>query len=308
VANYFYHIASINQLAGRGALAINHYFAGFNQRLGSTAGRVVLARQEYLSFRDDLINQQIEQIDRQISSINGQIANKRTAQRNVIIRFINEELSYDDARGQYFALEGQISTLSQQRSQLTQAKQLVAAQKDDTPQELGIFLPPDKDLKREKAEIKVVLDTTSQTAINDYLAILVHEYLHFASYVDKERRLLPFFEEGLTEYFTRTILAEKHQVNTEVGYVLTEPVVAAMVKKVGQDKMAEMYFTKDEKGLAHLLDATYGEKFYEDSEFHFIMIAFVPPDQAHKMANDLLNEIDAPPLKSLDEILKQAGQ
>src|SRR3989344_2958924 len=74
---------------------------------------------------------------------------------------------------------------------LVRYRDLVETQKDTTPYELGLFEEP--------STIKVVLESTSDTALADYLAVLAHEYLHYTSYVSEERSLPQFFEEGLTE-------------------------------------------------------------------------------------------------------------
>ncbi|MDO8569993.1 MAG: hypothetical protein Q7R97_00210 [Candidatus Daviesbacteria bacterium] len=169
---------------------------------------------------------------------------------------------------------------------------LVASQKDTTPGELGIFESPDK--------IKVVLESTSDRAIADYFAIVVHEYLHYTSYVSEERQLPQFFEEGLTEYYARQIVSKEIKTETNVGY----PAIIPIIKKIAQDlpkgELERIYFTKDEKSLIALLNDKYGDSFYKDSEYYFKIIPFLGGSDTLEIVNNILFKIGAPQLTEKD--------
>src|SRR5205807_381034 len=80
----------------------------------------------------------------------------------------------------------------------TKQKESLTAQKGNIAQELGVFEP--------KNSIKIASHNL-KTA--DYFETLVHEYLHYASFVSEGKKLKDaFFEEGLTEYFARAAIKE----------------------------------------------------------------------------------------------------
>ncbi len=275
-----------------GRLLVNTYF--YPRNIKSSPQLTVLSRQEYLRFRDDQINAQIAEIDESIASINGQISAARSTMTRIIVRYYYGEISIDDAVSQYEAQQGRISKLQGQQAQLRKQKEIVKSQKDSTPYELGIFMPSEPDL------IRVVLDTTKEDALNPFLVTMVHEHLHYASYVDKERVLPTFFEEGLTEYFARKIVGEQFGIQAEVGYPVIVRVIQGFTKKVPEQKLADAYFNKDINMLKDSLNEAYGEKFYEESEFHFTMIPFAGRDDAIKLANDLMSVIGEPDIKESD--------
>jgi hypothetical protein len=166
---------------------------------------------------------------------------------------------------------------------LEYARELIAAQKDITPQELGIF-EPDKN-------IKVVLDYVSSKSVADFYVTLVHEYLHYTSYVSEERILPLFFEEGLTEYFARKIVKEELNTSTNLGYPIIVKIIAEMSKKVPEDVWLDVYFNKDEKLLIATLNDVYGDDFYEESERYFTLMSYVSSKEALKIANNIMFKI-----------------
>lgn len=182
---------------------------------------------------------------------------------------------------------------------LTDYRGLVEKQKESTPQELGLFEPEDS--------IKIVLESTSSKSLADYYAVLVHEYLHYTSYVSEERSLVPFFEEGLTEYFTRKIIADQLDTPTNIGYPLIHRIIKEMAKKVPEQELEEIYFNKDEKALISLLNGTYGKKFYSDSEFYFAVLSFVSTKEALKIANNIMFKIGGDEIKE-DELLSTSSE
>lgn len=175
---------------------------------------------------------------------------------------------------------------------LEYARGLIATQKDITPQELGIF-EPDK-------TVKVVLDYVSSRSVADFYATLVHEYLHYTSYVSGERELLSFFEEGITEYFTRRIIKEELDTSTNLGYPLIVKIIAEMSKKIPEETLLDIYFNKDEKLLRATLNSIYGKDFYEESERYFFFMSYVSSKEALKIANNIMFKIGGAELTEKD--------
>lgn len=171
-------------------------------------------------------------------------------------------------------------------------RDLVASQKDTTPNELGLFESPDK--------IKVVLESTDSDSLADYLSVLAHEFLHYSSYVSEERELSKFFEEGITEYLSRKILNEQVHTKINVGYPLLVPVIEKIANDISEDSLREIYFTKNEKLLIGLLNQKYGEKFYTESEYYFDIIPWLSGTEALEMVNNILLRIDGKQLEEKD--------
>lgn len=307
----------------------------------------VLSRQEYLKYRDDQINKQLDKVDeilveiqRNINIANSNIQidknNIAEAQNLIASAQSKKEADYNqcktagyysfyfgtfyryytdaqcDARRQewdnYVAeLEASIrqnqANLSYDQSQLAlyqDYKQIfenfrpyVEAQKDSAPDELGLFEP--------ERSVKVVLESTSDKAVGDYFATLVHEYLHYTSYVSEERQFTyPFFEEALTEYFSRKIIKDQLGLGTNLGYPVQVKVIDEITKKVSEDKLRDVYFNKDEKMLIALLTEAYGSKFYAESDFHFQALSYLGGKDALKAANNIMFKIGGKELKEED--------
>jgi hypothetical protein len=167
---------------------------------------------------------------------------------------------------------------------LTQARDFIEATKNTTPYELGVFLPED--------EIKIALDSNNPDVFNAYLSTLVHEYLHYTSYVSEERRLDNFFEEALTEYFARRVVKEQLNYSENVGYPIAVLLLTEMTKEIPEDKLLAVYLTKNQKELEYLLDEAYGKNFYNDSYRFLSTINYLPVDDALKAANTVMVRMD----------------
>ncbi|MBD3279349.1 MAG: hypothetical protein GF390_01410 [Candidatus Pacebacteria bacterium] len=274
-----------------GRLLVKNYFA---RSIKNTPNFDAIGRQDYLKYRDQQINDQLAEIDADIQAINSKIAGIRSSMTNLVYQYIRGEISFDQALNRYRSYQNQISSLNSEKASLRQMKEIVAAQKDRAPYELGIFLPD------EDNAIKVVIDLIKGNSIDEYLATLVHEYLHYTSYVDEERRLPLFFEEGLTEYFARRVMKQELDVDTQVGYRLIVKIIEQMAQDIPEEELAEVYFTKNKNKLIELLDEAYGHDFYADSEYHFVMIFFSGKEEALKLANDLMHEIGGAEIKMAD--------
>ncbi|OGC48046.1 hypothetical protein A2W32_01665 [candidate division WWE3 bacterium RBG_16_37_10] len=171
-------------------------------------------------------------------------------------------------------------------------KEIVASQKDTTPSELGLFEPP--------STVKVVLESVSDKALADYFATLVHEYLHYSSYVSKERVLPRFFEEGITEYYSRKVVKDQLGTVTNLGYPVFVPVIEKIAADLTEKELESIYFTKDHDRLISLLNEKYGSKFYEETEYYFNIIGYLPADKALKTANNILFKIGGEEIEEKD--------
>lgn len=173
-------------------------------------------------------------------------------------------------------------------------KQLVQIQVRNAPDETGVFLPDNS--------INIALQTKNPHAIADYFATLTHEYLHFTSYISKEKRLdSPFFEEGLTEYFSRMII--KNDLNTSVnfGYPVQAKIISVMTNIIPESDFADIYFSKNQGLLEATLNRVYGDNFYKDTESLFNSLQYASsPEQELKLANDLMKKIRSAPLTQSD--------
>ncbi|MDO8657600.1 MAG: hypothetical protein Q7K55_02570 [Candidatus Levybacteria bacterium] len=195
-----------------------------------------------------------------------------------------ESLQYD---------QSQLPQYTEAKTTLTTYKELVASQKDSTPQELGLFQPKEK-------TIKIALDFTGSKSVVEYLATLSHEYLHYTSYVSDERSLPQFFEEGLTEYYARKVLKENMGVDTNIGYPLLVKIIQQMMSKIPENELQDIYFNKDQDRLQATLDNAYGKDFYKDSEYYFSIMTYVPAKDALKFANNIMIKIGGRPLNEND--------
>lgn len=179
------------------------------------------------------------------------------------------------------------------KQRLESVRVLVESQKQSAIQELGLFEP--------EKSIKVVLESTDNKAINDYLGTLIHEYIHYTSYVSDERTLPRFFEEGLTEYFARKTMSKELGQNTNLGYPLIVKIIEEIMKKVPEDEFKRIYFTKNEEALKSVLNKAYGNKFYAQSELYFTILIFdFSSPESLKIANNIMFKVGGKELKEED--------
>jgi hypothetical protein len=194
-----------------------------------------------------------------------------------------KQLSYD---------QNQWAQYTEAKKTIEQIKSFVASQKSSTPQELGVFTP--------ETDIKLALDSTDKKMLHEYAVTLVHEYLHYTSYVTKERQLPRFFEEGLTEYYARKVISKELTTDTNIGYPLLVKVIQQMASKLPEQQLEDIYFTKDVDRLQSLLDQAYGKNFYNDSEFYFTAMSYVSSKDALKFANNVMLKIGGKELTEKD--------
>jgi hypothetical protein len=177
---------------------------------------------------------------------------------------------------------------------------LVESQKDQTIYELGIFEADD-------SKIKIALDFTSSSTLADYLSTLVHEYFHYTSYVSEEKTLPLFFEEALTEYFSRKAIIQELDINTHLGYPVLIKVIDKIVDDIGEENLQSIYLTKDEDSLLNFLNEQYGDDFYQDSEFYFMLLPYLPPQDQLKIANNLLMRLGGDQINEEDLYSKRSN-
>ncbi|MBI5123091.1 hypothetical protein HZA75_04515 [Candidatus Roizmanbacteria bacterium] len=143
----------------------------------------------YRYYTDDQCNSILAEWDKIVREVSGQTGEIRSALSN------NQRVLAD---------------YQSTRAYTVQARNFVNEYKNITPDELGIFLP--------EKDIKIALDSNNPDVFNGYLATLVHEYLHYTTYVSDERELDHFFEEGLTEYFAKKIMKKQLNYSENIGY------------------------------------------------------------------------------------------
>jgi len=163
------------------------------------------------------------------------------------------------------------------------------------PREFGTFIPKDV--------IRIAFNTEdSSHTIADYLETLLHEYLHYSSYVSDDRKLDDvFFEEGLTEYFARQIIKDDLNVSTNIGYPVSAKIFQQMTKRILESELADVYFSKDQAGLETLLDRVYGQNFYNDTRLAFLNLQYSSnPNQVLMIANGVMKKIGGDPLSEKD--------
>jgi len=186
--------------------------------------------------------------------------------------------------------------ISQDQDAETTAKGYISSlenAKTQTPQELGIFEADNN--------IKVAVDETSPNVVVDYFETLSHEYLHYASYVNKDSTLkYSFFEEGLTETFARQVAKKEFGVDTHMGYPVLVAIMSEMMKKIQEKTLEDIYFTKDETTLEAVLANAYGEKFYNDFGNYFDILGYLPARDTLSMANAILLRMGAKTINASD--------
>jgi hypothetical protein len=163
------------------------------------------------------------------------------------------------------------------------------------PQEFGAFTPPEA--------ISVAFNTSDAShTIADYLETLVHEYLHYSSYIADNKKLTDsFFEEGLTEYFARQVIKDNLNVSTNLGYPVSAKIFGQMTNRILERDIADIYFSKDQSGLEKLLDRVYGDNFYKESRMQFLNLQYASSnEQTLIFANEIMKKIGGDALKAKD--------
>lgn len=182
--------------------------------------------------------------------------------------------------------QSQIIKLKENISILDNYKKVYAFKKNIIIYELGIFLP--------ESNIKIIIDETTSKSLADYFAIAEHEFLHYASYIseEKQQKFLSFFEEALTEYFARKIIKKEFNISTNQGYPLFSKIIEEMTKKVNENNLQDIYFTKDQEKLENVLNQTYGQDFYQKNQSDFTALYYSTSENELKIANNIMTKIE----------------
>lgn len=161
--------------------------------------------------------------------------------------------------------------------------------------EFGTFNPPDT--------IKISLATQNDSkAAADLLVLIIHEYLHYATYQENGEKLASsFFQEGLTEYFARNIVKNYLGINTNLGYPANIKIIEQIAKRIDEGDFADIYFANDQIGLEKLLDRVYGKDFYRNNLVLFETLQYSSDSkQILQIAADIMSEIGGNPLGESD--------
>ena len=230
-------------------------------------------KKEYQGFRVEDAKKKIVKIDIQLQTIDEYISSySATLEGDKSTRSIK-------AKKQLIAeYESYKEFYTYQKDRLEDAAQSI-------PHELGVFRDPDT--------ITIIFNTNNPHAVADYLATLVHEYLHYASFVSKDKQFTSsFFEEGLTEYLARGAINRNLRMTTNLGYPLQVKIIEQMTNMITESEFAELYFNKDEEGLERALDRVYGDGFYENNLVLFESLQYSSdPEEMVAIANAIMEKI-----------------
>ena len=180
-------------------------------------------------------------------------------------------------------------------------KMLIDSESGLISYEFASFEPPD--------DIQMSVDSRVTTqSLADYFALLIHEYLHFATYQEDKRLSSAFFNEGLTEYFARRIVKSSLGIDTNLGYPINVSIVGQMTKRISESDLADIYFSNDQSRLEELVDRAYGEEFYRSNiilleTLHYTpnrtQILFLANEFMTKIGGELLTEADLESTRSV---------
>lgn len=160
--------------------------------------------------------------------------------------------------------------------------------------ERGKFEPPQT--------IQIADDRELVPTLSDYYAILVHEYLHYTSFIATDRKLKSsFFEEGLTEYFARKVIAKHLDANTNIGYPVHTKIIGEITRLIPESELWDIYMTKDNEALERTLDRVYGDGFYDENFVYFEAFSYTSDiSQVISLTNHIMEEINGEPFSPED--------
>ncbi len=200
--------------------------------------------------------------------------------------------SLNDLNVKAAADKKQLDTLNYTKIMVTNYRTVVANQISSAPDELGLF--------HDQNQIDMVLDWVSASSVQAYLQSLVHEYLHYTSYVSDQTALPKAFEEGLTEYYARQVMGQETGSSMQLGYPLLVKIISQMAMKIPLPVLQEVYFTKDTTLLATTLDRYFGNGFYASNNMLISVLPYLDEDKALATANSIMKEIGGPAVTEND--------
>jgi len=195
-------------------------------------------------------------------------------------------------------LEKDQAKLTQYQTLLTfygQQKLLTREESSYISYEFGTFNPPDN------IKIAYTLENGLQ-ATADYFELMVHEYLHYASFDESGKTIRSvFFKEGLTEYFARKVIKSNLGIDTNLGYPVNVKIIALIGKRIADSDLADIYFANDQAGLEKELDRVYGKDFYKNNMVLFETLQYSSDTkQLLEIANSIISKIGGNPLSEED--------
>lgn len=216
--------------------------------------------------------------------------NRSNSWDEIISKF---EKNISDWKSSLYYDQSQLNENKKLLSYFSDWKEITESEKNSTPLELGVFYEDNK--------IDVAFDWTNNKSIISFLETLSHEYLHYASYISDEKSFENIaFEEGLTEYYARSIIKDFYNRDTNIGYPLLMKVMSQIFTKLPKEHLEKVYFEKDEESLISLLNSTFGKDFYEKNELSFIFLPYLSGKEAVDTANKIIKSIDGQEVSEKD--------
>ncbi len=242
-----------------------------------------MTKEMFAKYRLEDENEQLASINLELDTIQGMVSSLSA--------------SLKENPRQERSIKELLSEYQDYQTYFTSQKKRIEQETNHVPNELGVF--------REPNTIQIIYNPSVNSAANmvsigqgslsliDYFEILVHEYLHYASFIsNKDRFTNSFFEEALTEYFARNIIKQSFSLDTNIGYPLQVRIFHEMTKMYTDSELADLYFTKNETALAAAIDRDYGDNFYEDNYVMFQTLMYTAsPIQAVDVGNTIMKKI-----------------
>jgi hypothetical protein len=200
--------------------------------------------------------------------------------------------------GQYNDLVALFNEISGYKNRATFAKESAEFSKETVPFELGVFFPDNN--------IKIALSSVEARMATRYISTLIHEYLHYDSNPAEKKSLPLFFEEGLTEYFSRETQKSGIGGDINLGYPLITNIIKRLAEKIPEQDLKDVYYSKDADALKAMLDKNLGKDFFEKNEYYFDLISYMPSKTALEMANSMLDGLGLRKIE-VEEISKTAS-
>ncbi len=95
------------------------------------------------------------------------------------------------------------------------------------------------------SENVIYLRLNNKTEFIRYLNTYFHELMHCMSWDQGETSLEPFFEEGATEYYAQSLFNTRVKNQFELTYTHELEIFKNLISRVGEDKVKEVYQSKD---------------------------------------------------------------
>lgn len=241
----------------------------------------IIGRDEYMEDRENVYKNLVEECDQSIENTNDLIIEIKV--------WIEKDQRYYEMYGSQFWLDAlaedkeYLAALEEHKLEIEMVKENLMGREENISHETGVFTPPNS--------IKIVHDDLVNNDVDEYLSTLVHEYLHFVSTGDWDDNLNMFFEEGLTEHYTRMVMIDTLGYDRSWSYPVVVKILRELMADVSGEEFEEIYFAKDEESLIMILDGKYGDGFYEKNLWCFNGIVYSYDDEMLERANEIMDQI-----------------